>query len=89
MTMSETEERGHCGEVAIVERWLFSNGGSTIISDILSKRMHKKYDLLSGFVNFQTKMSNNACYAYELKTIKLFLSSPEYTGLSEIFEVEG
>ena len=48
-------------------------GGSTIISDILSKRMHKKSDLLSGFVNFQTKMSNNAnCYAYELKTIKLF-----------------
>ena len=38
--------------------------------------MHKKSDLLSGFVNFQTKMSNNACYAYELKTIKLLDKVP-------------
>lgn len=38
--------------------------------------MHKKSDLLSGFVNLLTKMPNDACYAYGLKTLKFCSKVP-------------
>ena len=38
--------------------------------------MHKKSDLPSGFVNLLTKMPNDACYAYGLKTIKFYSKVP-------------